>query len=444
MEVLNLAASALIQAFEKNSLDKSLLIEGTSVKLEELQNLKKKHSWDDFVKMYDNCALHLGYQNVAKEIGYQGIYNDNISLLTKVARNLIDIKSLYWYVATFVAKHLFKESVVFKYSSVGPSHVRMEIIIASDLKDCPLLFETYVCLFENLPNLLGLPFGKVSAEISSHKASYDIYLKQTTLIKKAYSKVMGLFKSDASSIQLMEQLEVQSEELSQAVEEKSQLLRIVSHDVANQVTTIDYYLNKLLQSKELSPEEKRYLNITKSSVSKLTNILRNVQNMESTSLRGVALSPVDVGEIFKFVLENFEPQLKHKDIKLTCNNHLPKNVKVMAEALSLETNVLGNLVTNAIKFSERGSQIELLADLDNENVLISVVDQGIGMTLEQREKIFSKKIRKSLMGTNGEMGSGFGLGIVASYVNMFNGKINITSNNPKGTVFTIVLQAHRH
>lgn len=444
MEVLNLAASALIQAFEKNSLDKSLLIEGTSVKLEELQNLKKKHSWDDFVKMYDNCALHLGYQNVAKEIGYQGIYNDNISFITKVGRSLVDVKSMYWYTANFVGKYLFKGCVSFKYTATGPNSLRMDIKIQEGLKNCPLLLLSYVPLFENIPNLLGLPKANVEVEIFSNQASYTIFVKQTTLIRKISSKFRNLFKKDNSFIELVEKLESQSEELSRVVDEKSHLLRVVSHDVANQVITVDYYLSKLLKSRDLTPEEQRYLNISKSSVSKLTNILKNVQNLEATSFKGVVLGPVDIGEIFNSVLENFEPQLKHKNITLKCKNNLPANVMVMGDALSLEINILGNLVTNAIKFSDKGSEIELNASMEDNNILISVIDQGVGMKEEESEKIFSNKIRKSLLGTNGEIGTGFGLGIVASYVNMFNGNIQVTSNKPKGSIFTITLQSYRH
>ncbi len=443
MEVLNLAICALFNALEKNNIDKTLLLAGTGLSMDEVSNLKKKHSWDQFVKMYDNCAKYLGYDVVAHEIAYTGIYNDQISLLRKVARSIVDAKSLYWYTSSFVAKHLYKKAVIFKCKKISSNHLRIEIEINSEIKDCPLLLETYIYLFERLPNLLGLPKARVNAVITNRKCEYDIYLTQTTIFKVISNKITEMFKKDASAIALMEQLEAQSDEFSTVLDEKSRLLQIVSHDVLNQVIIINFYTNKLLESHSLSDDDFKSLKILNSSSSKLTNILKNVQNMEIASARGLNLVPVDLEKVFQHVFEDFEPQLVQKNIKLVCKNQLPQGVFVMAEMASMESNLLGNLMSNAIKFSPEGSTIELQAILDKDCVFISVKDQGVGIAPDDRESIFVKRIRKSSYGTRGESGTGFGLGIVTKYVRLFNGKIKIEANEPAGTVFTVELKAYR-
>lgn len=442
MEVLNLAAAALFNSLEKHNINKDLLIAGTNLKAEDISNPKKKHTWDQFVKMYENCALLLGPDLTVKEISTQGIYNEKISPIINVATGLLDAKTIYWYTATFVAKHLFKESVTFTYSKIKTNHVSIQIDIHPDLVDCPLLLETYTYLFEILPNLLGLPKARVTSRITERRGEYHIYLKHTSFFKLLYAKISKVFDGDESTIKLMTELENQSIELSRVIEEKSQLLRVVSHDIANQVSVIDFYLKKTMKNEVLSDEGQRYLNVAKNSSSKLYSILKNVQNLEISSINGVTAVPVNLEGIFLSLSDHFQPQLKHKKLSLKCRNELVYNMAVLAEATSLETNVIGNLLTNAIKFSPEGSVIELEAKLQGDRVLISVIDQGVGISLEERQSIFTKKIRNSSLGTNGEMGTGFGLGIATNYVKLYGGKISVQPNFPKGSIFTIELEAH--
>lgn len=441
MELLNLSAVALFNALDKHNIDRGLLIEGTGLKMEYMDDHQKKHRWDQFVKMYENCAALIGAEETTKEIGYQGIYNENIALIRKVGTGLFDVKTGYWYTATFVAKHLFKESVIFKYKKINSKQVMMEININPDLIDCPLLLETYTHLFEILPTALGLPRAKVVSRITERRGEYSIYLKHTSYFKFIWKRFKNIFNGDSNTVELITDLENQSIELSKIIDEKSQLLRIVSHDIANQISIIDYYLKKTMRNEELSDEDQKYLSIAKNSSNKLYNILKNVQNMEVTSLRGIDIVPVNIEKIFMSIEEDFQSQLSHKKISLKCRNELNANVSVLAEASSLETNVLGNLMTNAIKFSPEGSMIELRARLAGDKVLISVSDQGMGIPFEERQSLFTKKLRNSSVGTLGEVGTGFGLGIVLNYVKLFNGKISVELNNPHGSVFTVELDA---
>lgn len=441
MEVLNLAAVALFKTLEKHQINKSLLIEGTGLKMQFMNDHRKYHSWDQFVKMYDNCAEIIGIEQTVKEIGYFGIYNDNISLIRKVGSGLLNAKTIYWYTATFVAKHLFKDSVQFTYKKIDSNNVTMEITIRPELMDCPLLLETYAHLFEILPTALGLPKARVQTKIFPRRAEYAIHLRHTSYFKLIWRRILNVFSGDESTVELITELENKANELSKIIDQKSQLLRIVSHDIANQIGIVDYYLKKAMRNDELSEEDQKYLTIAKSSSNKLYNILKNVQNLELTSLRGINIVPVDLDAIFLSLEQDFQPQLINKNLTIKCRNELNPNVCVLAEASSLETNVLGNLITNAIKFSPEGSVIELRAKLLGERVQISVRDQGMGIPQEDRQNLFVKKVRTSTTGTSGESGSGFGLGIAQDYVKLFNGKISVELNIPHGSVFTVELDA---
>lgn len=442
MELLNLSAVALFNALDKHKIDRHLLIEGTGLKMEYMSDHQKKHSWDQFVKMYDNCSKLIGPDLTAKEIGHFGIYNDNITLIRKVGTGMLNVKTLYWYTSTFVARHLFKDSVAFTYKKINSKQVSVEINIHPELSDCPLLLETYTHLFEILPTVLGLPKAKVSAKISERKGEYTVMLRHTSYFKLVWKRFMSIFSGDDSTIALITDLENHSIELSKIIDEKSQLLRIVSHDIANQISIVDYYLKKTLRNEELSDEDQKYLGIAKNSSNKLYNILKNVQNLELTSIRGIDIIPVDIENVFLSIADDFSPQLNHKKLTLKCKNELPPGIAVLAEVSSLETNVLGNLITNAIKFSPEGSYIELSAKLQDDKVLLSVADFGMGIPFEERQSLFTKKLRNSSVGTMGEVGTGFGLGIVLSYVKLFNGKISVELNEPHGSIFTVELDAY--
>lgn len=441
MEVLNLAASALFESLKRNNYDQSQLIEGTQLKLEDILKTKKTHSWEEFLKMYENCAHLLGPNKAAREIAFTGIYNEDLSTLRKVATGFFSARTIYWYLSIYASKLLFRGAVIFKYTKIKANHVVMEVEINPDLKDCPLLLETYVYLFENIPMVLGLPKAEVSAEIFDHRAIYNIYLSRSSYLGHILTGINGYINGYKSSVILLGQMEDQSVELSKLLEEKSQLLRILSHDVANQASIIEVSLQRVLKSQELSAENRKYLQLAHNGSVKLNTILKNVRNLEKTQINGIELAPVNFDSIFESVAKHFKDQLESKKITLKWENSLPPTITALAEKTSLEINVLGNLVSNAIKFSNEGSTIEIDVSYFDGKVHLHVSDQGIGIPPEVRNYLFSKRPKTSSVGTKGEVGTGFGLGIVKNYVTLYKGNISIHQNVPCGTIVAIELIA---
>jgi signal transduction histidine kinase len=442
MEVINLAAAALFHSLDKHQVDRARLLDHTGLTLEHFNNQKKYHSWEQFTQMYENCALLIGEDQTAKEVGYHGIYNENISTLRKIGTGFFDAKSIYWYIASLVSKHLFKDGVVFKYKKISTNHVYMEIKIKPEMKDCPLLFMTYQYLFENIPTMLGLAKAKVEARISERRCEYNIHLVHSSFFKKVLSQYRHFLDAYKNSIVLMSELETKTIELSKLIEEKSQLVRILSHDITNQVTVIDFNLMKLEKNESLPEDCRRNLHIANNSVHRMIDILKSVRSLEISYSSGVNLRPVELQTIFSSLEEQFQPSLLKKNLTLFCSNKLPDNVYAMADAQSLNVNVLGNLISNAIKFSYAGSTIILETILKGDKIIISVKDFGIGMTEINRQKIFRDKIQSSSRGTNGELGTGFGLSIVHNYVSLYGGTIEVHSNIPSGSIFTIELDAY--
>ena len=106
--------------------------------------------------------------------------------------------------------------------------------------------------------------------------------------------------------------------------------------------------------------------------------------------------------------------------------------------------VFANILSNAVKFSFVGGEITVKCWHDKKYVRVSFADRGIGMSEELKNKVFSPHEATSRRGTEGEAGTGFGMPIVKSMVEIFGGDVSVTSyshekSSEHGTTFTIKL-----
>ena len=99
------------------------------------------------------------------------------------------------------------------------------------------------------------------------------------------------------------------------------------------------------------------------------------------------------------------------------------------------TQVLDNLIFNAIKFTPRGGKVELRSIQEDEGLKIVVVDTGIGVTNEIKDKLFNKHEKTSTLGTEGETGTGFGLPLAQELIQAHSSKIFIENNADQGSTF---------
>jgi signal transduction histidine kinase len=103
--------------------------------------------------------------------------------------------------------------------------------------------------------------------------------------------------------------------------------------------------------------------------------------------------------------------------------------------------LLQNLISNAIKFTNKGGKVRVTGKMENNNILVSVIDNGIGMTAEIAGSIFNSGLNHSTLGTNNEKGSGMGLIFCKEYVELHNGKIWVESKPALGSTFSFTIPA---
>ena len=140
----------------------------------------------------------------------------------------------------------------------------------------------------------------------------------------------------------------------------------------------------------------------------------------------------------KIVCDVLKSLALKKNIELIDN--IPESIKVHAD-INMITSVLQNLVSNALKFTpvNQGGQVILEAEMEGEQVKITVQDTGLGMTDEQIQNLFKPNLVVSVKGTSEEKGAGLGLVLCKRFIDLNQGQIRVESREGHGTTFTVHL-----
>ncbi|MFK7824716.1 MAG: 7TM diverse intracellular signaling domain-containing protein [Oligoflexales bacterium] len=226
------------------------------------------------------------------------------------------------------------------------------------------------------------------------------------------------------------------------------LVHILCHDINNPLAIIGGYsqsLNKKYDEKKSMKGWKK-IHMAFQQIKDITAAVRELQANELNK-KPLQINSIDLFKIIESAKFIFEQKLKNKDIALKSNISEPGLFMVMAEEVSLSHNVINNILSNAIKFSPKNSEIILNAKEipDSNEIEISIQDFGIGMPKQLCESLFKLEHKTNRVGTAGEKGTGFGLPLVKSFVELYHGEVKVESYpqeefpSSHGTVFKIFL-----
>jgi PAS domain S-box-containing protein len=227
------------------------------------------------------------------------------------------------------------------------------------------------------------------------------------------------------------------EELNQT---KDNFFSIISHDLRSPFDSILGFTEILKNDfEELTSEELNlYLDSLYHSSRQIYSLLNNLLQYSRFQLGKIEFNKrvLKLSDIIENNIEILTGIALKKEIKLI--NQIEKEFYVYADEDMLNSIAL-NLITNAIKFSNRGGEIYIFALSKNCFINISVKDSGVGMDDNTLKKIFDLDAKKSTLGTENETGTGLGLVIVKEFVEKHGGSIMVTSEFSKGTTFSFTL-----
>ncbi len=225
------------------------------------------------------------------------------------------------------------------------------------------------------------------------------------------------------------------------------LVRVICHDLANPLNIMLNYSTIYEQADMPWDEAQRYLKRMHSAAVHQQEIIEHVREFESINSGKiqVKLAPVSLQGVLTQLQDLLQKRLEEKNIRLDIRG-LESHLHVIAEQRSLVYNVLANLLSNAIKFSPDHSTVELQITARTDEIQLEIIDHGIGMDADLLSKIFDISSPTTRPGLKGEKGTGFGLPIVKSYVERYQGSLRVESTpleestDLHGTRFILILK----
>lgn len=216
---------------------------------------------------------------------------------------------------------------------------------------------------------------------------------------------------------------------------QKEFINNVSHEIKTPISSIQGFA-KLLKDKNLSDEEREeYSNIIIEESERLTNLtgkmlkLAKLHNQD----RIINKQEILIEEQLRKAISLLDPKWTEKGIKI--NVSFEENIFLGDEELIFQVWI--NLLENAIKFSKPNGKIDVKVSHQNNDIIVTIKDYGVGMQEDEIEKAFERfyQIDKS----HSEEGSGLGLAIVKRIIELSDGKIEIESKENKGTTVIVKL-----
>ncbi|MEO7697363.1 MAG: ATP-binding protein [Chryseolinea sp.] len=239
-----------------------------------------------------------------------------------------------------------------------------------------------------------------------------------------------------------EKLFRRNHQLSDLNHEKDTLMGIVAHDLKSPLNRIKGLADLMELEGGLVENQHQYLKMTKDATQSGLDLIMDLLDAHKIEEDVVPnYSSFDISQFLLDKIRSFTPAAESKGIHLHIN-------KIESEQIDMDANylhrIIDNLLTNAIKFSDRNTSIEISATKSGDELMISLKDQGQGFTEKDKQQLFQKFKKLSARPTAGESSNGLGLAIVKTLVDRLKGKIELVSDPGKGSQFTVRLPVTRN
>ncbi len=226
---------------------------------------------------------------------------------------------------------------------------------------------------------------------------------------------------------------------------KSEFVATVSHELRTPMTSIKGFVDLLLMdvSGELDDEQRHFLEIIRSNTFRLeilVNDLLDISHLESGKVT-LSFQALDVHQLLDEMREHVEHRSHEEEKQISLLIDAPQRLPKLRGDLERVRQILANLVENSFNFTPSGGMIRMRARHVGDQIEIDVIDNGMGISLPEQERIFERFFRGEQSLVLGISGTGLGLSIVLNLVEMHDGRIWVTSDGipGKGSTFTVSL-----
>jgi signal transduction histidine kinase len=266
-------------------------------------------------------------------------------------------------------------------------------------------------------------------EIGALAYNFNIMLARLQTSHMALSKKVDELKEVNDKLKKIDQM-------------KSDFITIAAHQLRTPLTGIKWSLTAIVNG-DMGPvqkNQKEYLNGAISSNQRMIDTVNDILKMEDiqTGQSYIKTTEVNLADLLNSVLFDIYPQAANKkiNINLDIDKDTPPSVNIDKESIRT---VLQNLLENSILYTNEKGKIEVKISQNEDKVLISIHDNGIGIPENEKKNIFTKFFRATNAIKQYANGNGLGLAIIKNIIQQHGGKIDFESEEGKGTTFNILL-----
>lgn len=210
----------------------------------------------------------------------------------------------------------------------------------------------------------------------------------------------------------------------------------VSHELRTPLTSIKGFVETL--EARVAEEDRKYIAIVQRNTDRLIRIVEDLLNLSELEEKGLPkdIGEVDISEVAENVLKIFEPRAREKGLTIELRSP-PVLPRIRGDAFQLEQ-MFVNLIDNAVKYTETGGVVVAL-DTAGDAVVVEVADTGIGIPADKLDRVFERFYVIDASRSKKLGGTGLGLSIVKHIVSAHNGRIDIRSEEGRGTKIRVML-----
>ena len=221
---------------------------------------------------------------------------------------------------------------------------------------------------------------------------------------------------------------------------KTELVSMVAHELKSPLTSIYGFSELLLDSNPEDINAREYAQVILTESTRLTDLVNKFLDLSrlEAGRTEIKKSPFDFRQVVEKIVSTYKGQAEKKNIRII--TEIPENIALAMGDQDMIEQVILNLFSNAVKYSPKHSKIGIESKEDGDNLVISVIDNGYGITKEALSHIFDKFYRViDSEGSEDVEGSGLGLALAREIIEQHEGTITVTSRLGVGSVFTFTL-----
>lgn len=218
---------------------------------------------------------------------------------------------------------------------------------------------------------------------------------------------------------------------------RKEFISNISHDIQSPLSNIKGYTNLLGKDELPSEDKEKYITVINGEIERLSTLTKQLLLLSSLDQNEDIMKKksFNIAEQLKELVRQYQWAVGEKGIMLSYS--LP-DFEIVGDPLLLNT-VWDNLLTNAIKYNKENGSIDIAIAKKDSSIIVTFQDKGIGLSENEIDRIFDRFYRVDTSRTHSVEGSGLGLSIVSSIIKLHNGKIDVISEENKGTIFSVTL-----